>query len=435
MSRNAQRARLAPPPAGLRRGAERHLEHFRPPPPVSPRFRTTPRRTRRERAAYQRGQEPPPCPRADRRGGSEARALLAERAPRVARAARARLGGGAHRSLAPVPPPPPPPPRALVRRCTCRSPRSGMTAWATRSLRAARARLAGELHAQPDAAAAAPRRRARSRCRRARRARASASSRPRRRRARLAIVAEKLGSALHANPTRRCARGRGCDRYDDNGDKRLDVKEFVKMMRHATDADPPGLAIDRKTVPDDELRQIWTTADKDRSGTLVFQEFADFLAVCQEAHGKEFIATKIHRGPEEIGRARGRAPRRSRRGRRGQRRVARSGDGPGARSCRVHTLNLDFQRSFSSGCGGASASRLMVLAKLARVALVVSTQSNGSIAPAAARAAGAARSRGWPSHCAAPAHDSKECQYGDLWAFLVCFRYPKTAPSGTSAES
>ena len=116
----------------------------------------------------------------------------------------------------------------------------------------------------------------------------------------LAIVAEKLESALHANPDPTLRTWQGLwDRYDDNGDKRLDVKEFVKMMRHATDADPPGLAIDRKTVPDDELRQIWTTADKDRSGTLVFQEFADFLAVCQEAHGKEFIATKIHRGPKK----------------------------------------------------------------------------------------------------------------------------------------
>ena len=64
------------------------------------------------------------------------------------------------------------------------------------------------------------------------------------------------------------------------------------MLRNANDADPPGLEISKKTVSDKELRMIWTTADVDRSGMLVFQEFADFLQKCQEAYGKHVINTK-----------------------------------------------------------------------------------------------------------------------------------------------
>ena len=66
------------------------------------------------------------------------------------------------------------------------------------------------------------------------------------------------------------------------------------MIRSRNADAPPGLEIAKAAVSDNELRMLWTSADKDRSGTLIVQEFADFLKLCQQALGHTVINTDTH---------------------------------------------------------------------------------------------------------------------------------------------
>ncbi|KAH8051581.1 hypothetical protein JL722_10758 [Aureococcus anophagefferens] len=53
---------------------------------------------------------------------------------------------------------------------------------------------------------------------------------------------------------------------DLNSSGSMEFHEFVSMARNKQYAHPPGLEISKQSVSDDDLRRLWTSADRDRSG-------------------------------------------------------------------------------------------------------------------------------------------------------------------------
>ncbi|KAH8073824.1 hypothetical protein JL721_2367 [Aureococcus anophagefferens] len=64
---------------------------------------------------------------------------------------------------------------------------------------------------------------------------------------------------------------------DLNSSGSMEFHEFVSMARNKQYAHPPGLEISKQSVSDDDLRRLWTSADRDRSGSVNAVEFRRFI--------------------------------------------------------------------------------------------------------------------------------------------------------------